>query len=438
MKNTKSLVVILLVVLMVFGAFSLLLTDEEDVLAEYDAAIVLAEDYMKRGLYQLAIMEYNKAIAVNDSESLRDSVLDAYEKRYAESTKILDAYISAANEATLAFPTNEKYYTVLAMAHCRNDDYRAAYKSLLNAKINGVNSEDFNKFFNLIKYSFEIEYGGFSEFLPCVSGFYAVSNSENWAFMDENGSLQTQLQYQVLSRVGEEGIRVLCLDDNILEDSEEIVRGKLSFVPEEAGVYSEGYITLKKDNLFGYYDSLGDYKFGKFIAASSFNNGRAAVSAQEGVWHFIETTGEKVDQTTYQDVKINLDGSYIKNGIFLAKTNGKYKIFDISGNRMGSFECDDVDVVTDDGLMAYELNGKWGFVNTAGEVIIQNRFDNAKSFSNGLAAVCVDGKWGFIDSTGQIVIECQFFDADYFNGEMNCLVQVYSEIWQLLKLRVDF
>ncbi|MDJ0515966.1 MAG: WG repeat-containing protein [Trichodesmium sp. MO_231.B1] len=41
-------------------------------------------------------------------------------------------------------------------------------------------------------------------------------------------------------------------------------------------------------------------------------------------------------------------------------------------------------------------------------------FDNANyssSFSEGLAAVKKDGKWGYIDKTGKIVIPYQFDDA---------------------------
>ena len=59
--------------------------------------------------------------------------------------------------------------------------------------------------------------------------------------------------------------------------------------------------------------------------------------------------------------------------------------------------CDKIDILTEDGLVAFCKNGKWGFVNTAGEVVLEPKYENARSFSNGLAAVCEDGKWGFVD-----------------------------------------
>ena len=91
MKNSKFLVTLLLIVLIVFGAFSALTYDSSGSKKEYNAALDKADEYMKRELYQMAIAEYDKAVAIEDSEKLRKKILDAYEKRYAESEKILES-----------------------------------------------------------------------------------------------------------------------------------------------------------------------------------------------------------------------------------------------------------------------------------------------------------------------------------------------------------
>ena len=105
---------------------------------------------------------------------------------------------------------------------------------------------------------------------------------------------------------------------------------------------------------------------------------------------------------------------------------------------LSSFECDDIDVITDDGIIAFKKNDKWGFVDTTGKVVVEAKFDNAKSFSNGLAAVCQGEKWGFADQDGTVVIDCQFFDADYFNSKRNCLVKSTPGDWQMIALKVKF
>jgi len=52
--------------------------------------------------------------------------------------------------------------------------------------------------------------------------------------------------------------------------------------------------------------------------------------------------------------------------------------------------------------------GKWGYVDRQGTLIVPFRFEDAFSFSEGLACVFFNGLFGFIDQTGKIVIEPRF------------------------------
>lgn len=122
----------------------------------------------------------------------------------------------------------------------------------------------------------------------------------------------------------------------------------------------------------------------------------------------------------------------------LAKNKDKYKIYNQDEEQVGEFQCDNIDVVTDDGIIAFEEKGKWGFVDTSGKVVIEPKYDKAKSFSNNLAAVCMNEVWGFIDKNGRIVIECQFLDADYFTGKNTCLVKTAQVHWQMIRFFVEF
>ncbi len=60
-------------------------------------------------------------------------------------------------------------------------------------------------------------------------------------------------------------------------------------------------------------------------------------------------------------------------------------------------------------------NGKWGYINAAGNLVIPTAFDLAGDFSEGLALVQRDGRFGFINPVGRPVIEPQFEDAWYFS-----------------------
>ena len=68
-------------------------------------------------------------------------------------------------------------------------------------------------------------------------------------------------------------------------------------------------------------------------------------------------------------------------------------------------------------LFAAHKDGKFGFVNKSGKLIIQNRFDTVSKFSEGLAAIKLNGNWGFVDENDRMVISSQFDEAtDFFNG----------------------
>jgi hypothetical protein len=61
-----------------------------------------------------------------------------------------------------------------------------------------------------------------------------------------------------------------------------------------------------------------------------------------------------------------------------------------------------------EGLVPFASNGKAGYMNTQGAIVIAPQFDEAWRFSEGLAAVRKGTQWGFIDRTGAFVIPLQF------------------------------
>lgn len=64
-------------------------------------------------------------------------------------------------------------------------------------------------------------------------------------------------------------------------------------------------------------------------------------------------------------------------------------------------------------LIAVKKNGKWGFMNINGKMVIQPQFQQAHNFFEGLAAVEIQGKWGYINKTGKVVIKAEYDHAAY-------------------------
>lgn len=76
--------------------------------------------------------------------------------------------------------------------------------------------------------------------------------------------------------------------------------------------------------------------------------------------------------------------------------------------------------VFNEGLVTVTINGKDGFINHEGKLVIPAIYDFAHFFSEGRAAVAKNGKYGFIDPKGNVVIDLiydnvgDFFDPNGF------------------------
>ncbi len=69
------------------------------------------------------------------------------------------------------------------------------------------------------------------------------------------------------------------------------------------------------------------------------------------------------------------------------------------------------------GLAAVNVGGKWGFINTDGQVAIKFMFREVGSFDSSLAPACVDkNKWGYINKKGLFVINPRFDMARPFSN----------------------
>lgn len=78
------------------------------------------------------------------------------------------------------------------------------------------------------------------------------------------------------------------------------------------------------------------------------------------------------------------------------------------------------DMIESDLLMVEEKlfpvlkNGKFGFMNRQGELIVKAEYDYVSIFSSGLAAVFKNGKFGFIDKNNNVIIDFLFDEVQDF------------------------
>lgn len=69
-----------------------------------------------------------------------------------------------------------------------------------------------------------------------------------------------------------------------------------------------------------------------------------------------------------------------------------------------------------DGLCAVRKDGKWGYIDAGGREVLPFVYDDAPGAGDGLAAVGLDGRYGLMDYEGEIVVPLEYDDITSYEG----------------------
>jgi hypothetical protein len=180
--------------------------------------------------------------------------------------------------------------------------------------------------------------------------------------------------------------------------------------------------------------------FDSYWNVSDFQSGRARVDIEDEIcfinkkgevvirtgfpygWRFHDGIGQvwSEDSTHYIDslghVILALSGmghGKFEEGVALVTNGPNYYVTADGHTAVTSAVGDFVHFDFSDSLArVYDLNlAKSGFIDRSGKIAIPIRYDDAGDFKEGLCAVA-DGRWGFIDKRGEVVINPRFEAVD--------------------------
>ena len=96
--------------------------------------------------------------------------------------------------------------------------------------------------------------------------------------------------------------------------------------------------------------------------------------------------------------------------------NGRYGFTDQHGLIVIPYQWKNAYFFTEGLAGVQDENEKWGFIDKTGRVVVPCRWNDTYPFSEGLAEVQDEnGKWGFIDNTGRVVVPCRWNDVRSFS-----------------------
>jgi hypothetical protein len=217
--------------------------------------------------------------------------------------------------------------------------------------------------------------------------------------------------------------------------------------------FSEGLAAARPRGvrLWGYVDSRGQFvipptfESGPRDPIGSFHDGMASITVGHRAG-FIARSGKVVIQPQFLQAdsfnegraRVIIDGPcYILSrgpcgysSEYFGRSGGnpsvsacRYQFIDKSGRVLSQDRYEDARSFSE-GLAAVEINSAWGFVGRSGKIAITPRFEDVGSFSSGLAPSKIEDRWGYIDKTGAVVIPPKFHRAtDFSEG----LARVWTE-----------
>lgn len=162
-----------------------------------------------------------------------------------------------------------------------------------------------------------------------------------------------------------------------------------------------------------------------------------ALAKKDGTWFVLDASLQETAACEFTEVQRDVYGNGQKYGLIIGKLPGEpvqWGLFSPNGTRIGTFSAEEVRMPeAKDSPLAFRQNGLWGFVSPGGKVVLEPRFEEARSFSKGMAPVRQDGKWGYIEKTGEFLIPPTFEDAGPLSQNGTAFVKNHAG-YSLLKL----
>ena len=490
MKNSV-LLALTVVVMDLIAVISVVKASADPNEAKYKAAVSAGQEYEAEDLCGKAINEYNIAVSLKDSAEIRLKVADLYEKGY-ENGEFASAagMVNTLEETISKYPTDPKGYDKLISYYDTHENYNKCAEYIRLAKENKVESDTVKSVYDKIRFMYNLKPVGYEKVESAGScqiatrpvtvdeeqydekGEYIYETDENgdtyiktipreyteYTFYYYDGTVKgpmnaIDMSVPIQVDFGNEETHTLYFikkygNDILLgERSDRIYSSVVSdnvrqfYVGTEneytsVGSFESGVITLLNSKTGKYELLLSSGKeFMKDLdKAGSFANFVVCVE-KDGSKQIYNKKGEKLFKKEIDDVILAQRGkcSYYQRGFVKFKGDADYTMVDFNSNSEMKFTCSSADLFMGE-LAAFEQNGKWGFVKYDGTVVIEPKYDEAKSFSNGYAAVKQNGKWGFINQEQEMIVEPQFDEALYFDNAGKAFVRSNEDGWQTIEL----
>lgn len=405
---------------------------------------------------QIVQEHLDKAESFENKEIFVDAVLE-YQDALEYKTNDVDISLKMAQDY-LAYGEDKKFIaTCKKIAETNQEDSRAL-DTLMQYYIDNMQEDRAVKYLKTFTASYP-EHEKAQMWMKKLQGSYTklfckyptlnaaynnamiVYNGIAYGLVDSQGKELTECKYTEVHDYSEDGYALVLRENNTYAyvDRDGLARKAPDEKYTNLGLLNDNRVPVVKDGKYGFLDDNMEEKT-EFIweSLTAVCNKRAA-ARKDGKWAIIGRNGKEKTEYIYDDVVTDENGVCSQQKVFIVKENGSYHIVDGKGKSQGEETFEAAKAFNKNGYAAVQKNGKWGFINSKGELVIAYQYEDALSFSNGYAAVFKDGKWGYIDEENSMALEPSFAYATSLTDDGTAAVKIVDEDgdeWQLIQLSI--
>jgi len=385
--------------------------------------------YINDKIYIYAVPVLEEAAAYNNKRTLEaEDMLKTVYLQLIDKNGYKRKYINLLEKQMNSEYASEDVFFELANYYLENSKYDDAF-NVFRTGISKTGSDKLIDLYEDNRYIYKIGYDVYENVTSIFGKTIGVQIKGLWGVASSDGVLQIPCEYEKVSTYSNGRVVVQKNSEIYAVDSS---NNRIALLKEKAsdfGNYSNDCVPLYiKD---GWKRSTGNFGIGDvvFEQIGTYSDGYVAAK-QDGKWGIIGTLSTWLIPAEYDEIIIDeLGCAYAQNAIFVKKGDSVYLFAD--GKRFEE-SYEDAQPFSHENYAAVKKNGKWGFIDTSGKLMIDYQFDEALSFGQHLAAVKQGELWGYINVYGKVVIEPRFFKAKSFaNGNAPVLTELG---WQFISL----
>lgn len=224
---------------------------------------------------------------------------------------------------------------------------------------------------------------------------YVVKENGVWSIINKDKSINITNGFDTVEAINNDNAIVIKKDGQygvINSEGEKIIDAEYDNLKYTFG---ENYIA-KKGNKYGIINTNNDVQV-DFIYTNILYENEADI--------FVADKEDMESDFLNNNFEVKLTGILsdinIENGYIRIRESGEYKYYNFKFD-----EKKNTEVLTKNTLFLAKKDGKYGYINNRGEVVVNYQYDDATEQNKyGFVSVNKEGKWGSLNKEGNVVAE---------------------------------